>query len=498
MTVYAHDARDAARDRARGALLGLAAGDAVGTTVEFMRPGSFQPITDMVGGGPFRLEPGQWTDDTSMALCLAESLVERGGHDAADQMRRYCRWWQEGHLSPTGECFDIGTTTRLALARFARTGELYPATVDEEAAANGSLMRLAPVSIRWSHDPETVVQMAAESSRPTHPARRPVDACRVLAAMTAALIRGEPWEKVCAAAFWDGDELHPEIEAIARGSWRAKEPPAIRGTGFCVHALEAAIWAVNGAADFREAILRATNLGEDADTTAAIAGQLAGARFGAAGIPSTWLERLAMRELIVRLADALHEAAAGAGPRWPHDEAHHAWWADAEGRVLAGEFPAHRGDDENTLERLRLLAEAGIGTIIDLTEDRDGLTPYEPHLAEVTVAGRPMTRIRHPIRDVSVTTPEHYEEIVADIEKALASGERVYVHCWGGRGRTGTVIGCWHVSRGATTDEALRKIVAAREGTRKAHLPSPEVSSQIEAIREAERRRGSKRTGGSA
>ena len=159
---------NAAHDRARGALLGLATGDAVGTTVEFRSPGSFQPLTDMVGGGPFSLKPGQWTDDTSMALCLAESLVDRGGHDPADQMRRYVRWWKDGYFSPTGRCFDIGITTRSQLDRFIRTRKPVDERVDEEAAANGSLMRLAPVSIRWSHDPEAVVAMAAESSLPTH------------------------------------------------------------------------------------------------------------------------------------------------------------------------------------------------------------------------------------------------------------------------------------------------------------------------------------------
>lgn len=305
---------DPLQDRARGALLGLAAGDAVGTTVEFQRPGSFPPLVDMVGGGPFGLEPGQWTDDTSMALCLAESLVDRAGHDPADQMRRYVRWWQEGYLSPTGRCFDIGMTTRRQLDRFRRTGVPIAAEIDEEAAANGSLMRLAPVSIRWSHDPDAVVAMAAESSRPTHPARRPVDACKLLAAMTAALIRGDAWEAVAGRAFWRQGPLHPEIEAIARGAWRSKQDAEIRGSGYCVAALEAAIWAVDGAVDFRAAILRAANLGEDADTTAAIAGQLAGARFGASGIPAPWLELLAMRTTIESLADALHAAAAGAGP----------------------------------------------------------------------------------------------------------------------------------------------------------------------------------------
>jgi len=299
------------RDRARGALLGLAAGDAVGTTVEFSPPGSFVPLADMVGGGPFRLAAGQWTDDTSMALCLAESLVDRGGHDPADQMSRYVRWWREGYCSATGRCFDIGITTRTQLERFLRTGEPHDPDVDDEAAANGSLMRLAPVAIRWFHDAEAVVVQAAASSRTTHPAARPVDACRLLAAMTAALIRGVPAAEVFAESFASPGGLHPAVEDVARGSWRRKQPPAIRGTGYCVAALEAAIWATAAADDFRTAVLRAANLGEDADTTAAIAGQLAGARFGASGIPPRWLDRLAMRERIEWLADALHDAATG-------------------------------------------------------------------------------------------------------------------------------------------------------------------------------------------
>jgi len=172
-----------AADRARGALLGLAAGDAVGTTVEFKTRGFFEPVTDMVGGGTFELEPGQWTDDTSMALCLAESLVDRRGHDPSDQMCRYVRWMNEGYLSSTGECFDIGTTTITQLRRFERTGEPHDPYVDEHANANGSLMRLASVSIRWSHSPEEVVAMAAASSRPTHPAARPGDAATAAEAL---------------------------------------------------------------------------------------------------------------------------------------------------------------------------------------------------------------------------------------------------------------------------------------------------------------------------
>ena len=121
--------------------MGLATGDAVGTTLEFKRPGSFEPLSDMVGGGPFDLRPGEWTDDTSMALCLAESLSECGGFDPADQMDRYVRWQRDGHLSSTGACFDIGATTLASLTRYRRTGDPLAGVADPHSAGNGSLMR---------------------------------------------------------------------------------------------------------------------------------------------------------------------------------------------------------------------------------------------------------------------------------------------------------------------------------------------------------------------
>jgi len=156
--------------RYRGALLGLAAGDALGTTVEFRSPGTFEPLTDIIGGGPFGLEPGQWTDDTSLALCLAESLVEGDGFDPQDQLRRYVRWYRHGYLSSTGECFDIGHTTREALHRFERTGEPFCGPTASHTAGNGSLMRLAPVPLCFAADPgdQTLSQSAMSRPRPGH------------------------------------------------------------------------------------------------------------------------------------------------------------------------------------------------------------------------------------------------------------------------------------------------------------------------------------------
>jgi ADP-ribosylglycohydrolase len=165
-------------DRYRGCLLGLATGDAVGTTLEFEPPGTFTPIQDMVGGGPFGLQPGQWTDDTSMALCLAESLIEQNGFDPTDQLERYLQWYRVGHLSSTGQCFDIGNTVYSALMQFERTGEPYCGSTNPRSAGNGSLMRLAPTPLFFARNPKEAIEMSAESSRTTHGAETAVDACR--------------------------------------------------------------------------------------------------------------------------------------------------------------------------------------------------------------------------------------------------------------------------------------------------------------------------------
>ena len=140
--------------------------------------------------------------------------------------------------------------------------------------------------------------------------------------------------------------------------------------------------------------------------------------------------------------------------------------------------------------KLALLADAGINTILDLTRDDDRLSAYaEPWEALGEVRGRPLKRLHHPIQDLGVTTPEGYDAILADIDAELAAGRPVYVHCWGGVGRTGTVVGLVHVARGADADAALDAIRAARQGTRKAHRPAPEMACQVEAIRQAATRR---------
>lgn len=300
-------------ERFRGALVGLAVGDALGATLEFQPPGSFQPIDDMFGGGPFQLAPGQWTDDTSMALCLAQSLIEKNGFDPRDQLERYTDWWKHGKFSSIGRCFDIGNTCRAALERFLHNPVDYPGSTHPAAAGNGSLMRLAPIPLFFSADPRRAIEFAALGSRTTHAAVEAVDACRYFSGLILGALRDAPRDELIAPSYspvpglWDQEPLAPRIAEIAAGSFLKKQPPRIRGTGYVVDSLEASLWAFARGDSFREAVLLAVNLGDDSDTTGAILGQLAGTYYGIESIPHAWRSRITMIDLIVSFADQIHQ-----------------------------------------------------------------------------------------------------------------------------------------------------------------------------------------------
>jgi len=293
-------------DRFRGCLLGLAVGDAVGTTVEFQPRGSFPPVTDMMGGGVFRLQAGQWTDDTSMALCLATSLIEKKGFNPADQMDRYWNWYKHGYLSSTGKCFDIGNTVAYALDRYDRTRrDPFSGSTSPNMAGNGSLMRLAPIPIYYFPDLEKIIHFAGESSRTTHGAQECIEACQLFAEMLFLALSGQSKDE---ALFNTKVQLSsPKIIAISDGNYSSKPIKQIRGTGYVVESLEAALWCFYQTNTFESAILQAANLGNDADTTAAICGQIAGAFYGEMNIPEKWLNKLHMRQEITELASQLFE-----------------------------------------------------------------------------------------------------------------------------------------------------------------------------------------------
>lgn len=305
-------------ERYLGSMLGLAVGDAVGAQVEFMRPGDFEPVVDMVGGGAFGLPAGAFTDDTSMALCLAQSLVERGGFDPVDQLERYLRWLREGYMSSIGRAFDVGGTCADAIMRFEATRKPYCGSTDPNRAGNGSIMRLAPVPLFFARDPHVAVEMSAASSRPTHGARNAVDGCRYLGALIVGAVGGASKEQLLsprytpAPGLWERAPLADAIREVADGSFVTKNPPEIRGTGYVVDSLEAALWAFHRGRSFEDGLMLAVNLGDDADTTAAVYGQLAGAFYGVSAIPQRFRDRLVMRDLIEELAEKLYQSAFGA------------------------------------------------------------------------------------------------------------------------------------------------------------------------------------------
>src|SRR5579883_3408380 len=286
-------------DRCRGSLLGLAVGDALGTTLEFEAPGTFH------------LKIGEWTDDTSMALCLAASLVECKGFDELDQVRRYIRWRDQGYMASNGRCFDIGGTVSSSLRQFERSGDPFAGSTDPHTAGNGSIMRLAPVPLFFARNPAEAIEKSGESSRTTHGAAAAIDACRYLGALIVGALEGQSKELLLfphyspIPGYWQMHPLMPAIDVVAAGSFKRRNPPEIRGTGYVVASLEAALWAFFHSDTFRDGALLAVNLGDDADTTGAVYGQLAGAFYGEQHIPQQWRMRLALRPLIEDLAEQL-------------------------------------------------------------------------------------------------------------------------------------------------------------------------------------------------
>lgn len=301
------------RDKFIGSLIGLAVGDCVGAAVEFSPPGTFTPVDDMIGGGPFGLKPGEWTDDTSMALCMAVSIIENQGFNADDQMQRYVRWYKEGYLSSKTECFDIGIATMEAIHQYLKTRDPYSGSKDPYKAGNGSIMRLAPVPLFWSSDMEKAIYFSGESSKTTHQAEEAVDACYFLGALIAGAVNGVSKDQLLSKDFFSivedklGRPLSPKIQEVAEGSYKDKQPPQIKGTGYVVASLEAALWGFDRTNNFKEGLLQVVNLGDDSDTTGAIYGQLAGAFYGISSIPEKWVNQLVRREFIQETANKLFD-----------------------------------------------------------------------------------------------------------------------------------------------------------------------------------------------
>ena len=290
------------KDKALGCLIGLACGDAVGTTVEFLPRGRFKPVTDMIGGGKFQLKAGMWTDDTAMTLCLAESLIIHKGFNAQDQMDRYWLWLDQGYNSCLPHAFGVGKTILNALFRYHKTGQVYSGRTESHYSGNGSLMRLAPIILYYQHDLTLLYRYAALSSQTTHASTECIEACQYFAHVVTNALQGQSKEQIFDIHF---STALPDLQQIVLGQYRDKTEDQIKGSGYVIESLEAALWAFWHSSNFEDAILKATNLGDDADTTAAICGQIAGAYYGLAGIPKHWKNQLYRYDDIVQLAELL-------------------------------------------------------------------------------------------------------------------------------------------------------------------------------------------------
>ncbi len=286
------------RARFQGALLGLAACDALAAGTQFRRAGSFTPVGDLLGGGPFDLPRGAWSDDTAMALCLAESLLEARGCDIADQRARYARWQREGHLSATGQCLGISADMARAIAH--DEGDAQP------AAAHGAepLVRLAPVVLHAWGDRERLHAWATASARASGASPLAIDATRLLAGMLHAALAGAPVARIVRherRRFAAAPLCEPVAALAASDPHRRPEPTGIAA----IDVLAAARWCLACTKSFRAGALQAANLGGDSDQVGAVYGQLAGLHYGVGAIPRGWRESLARHELLADVADQL-------------------------------------------------------------------------------------------------------------------------------------------------------------------------------------------------
>ena len=294
------------REKFLGSLLGLAVGDALGAPIEFEVRDSYTPIINYRSGGPFNLKEGQWTDDTSLALCIGTSLLEKKAFNAEDIIKRFHKWFREGYMSCTGHCFDIGNTTKAALLRFEDNGNLFSGSPDDPAT-NGSIMRLAPVPLFYFRDLDKTLFFAGESSRITHSPVECIDACKALALFIHRALHGLT---KCEILNYKKNELdiNSKIEDVLLGSYKTKTRDQISAKGLAQTCLEAALWAFYHSDNFNDGVLLAANLGEDSDTTAAVFGQLAGAYYGVAAIRLDLLEGLWEKELINKIAADLYKS----------------------------------------------------------------------------------------------------------------------------------------------------------------------------------------------
>lgn len=298
-------------DKYQGCLLGLAIGDALGVPAEFKKVGEFEPITDYRYCEHFDLPPGHWSDDTAMALCLAQSLIEKQGFDAVDQMQKYKQWFETGYCSSTGRAVGVGQNIMRALLNYRDGDDPYAAVETHHSEGNGSLMRIAPIPLYFRNDPVIALKNAALSSQITHTAKVCTDSCGYYAGLIVGALNGASKDELLSELYcpipnyWTENELAQEVATVARGSFKDPDLSYTSASGHVVKTMETALWGFYTIDTLEEGMLKVINLGGDTDTVGAVYGQLAGAYYGLSDIPEQWVERVASRDVLQNITTKL-------------------------------------------------------------------------------------------------------------------------------------------------------------------------------------------------
>ena len=484
------------KERFVAGLIGAVVGDALGVPVEFTSRADrdADPVTDLRGFGTHDQPPGTWSDDSSLMLCHVDS-INRAGFDPNDTAKLFVEWLRRAYRTPHGKVFDVGRTTAAAIRTIeAGTPACGAGGDDERDNGNGSLMRIYPVAAYAANlEPIEAVECVSAMSAITHRHARSRLACCIFAAFTKPLLSGaevaDAYHALC-DGFAPGGAFHAAISEISGGQLlrelssfsivldrrlptRARSE--IGSSGYVVDTLAAAIWCLFSAASYRECVLAAVNLGDDTDTTAAVAGALAGAAYGE--IPPEWQKKIVGIDEIVATARVFAELYCSED-RVPFPKS---YWV-VPGLVLAGEYPRNK-DDLSSRIKAASLASVGVTEIIDLTEPGEvfagsELLPYtEPFADAVARRGSVSQYTRYPIPDVGVPTDRIARSAVRSIEAAQTAGRVVYVHCLGGVGRTGTIVGCLLRKDGVPAGQVIDRIAAMRSRVPAAR-PSPETDAQ--------------------
>lgn len=481
------------KEKVLGGLLGVAIGDALGVPVEFQPRYRLQktPVSEMIGYGTHNQPAGTWSDDSSLTFCLAQSLCEKG-FDLKDAGERFVKWYRKGYWTPHGNVFDVGITTAEAIRRLeAGVKPDQAGPNDEKSNGNGSLMRILPAAIYFLNDTDQVMSSAVCSiSRLTHGHPRSQLGCVLYCLLAKELLKNknlpEAYAKSMekAPALCKGTALQNELqyyERILGGKLPSLPETEIKSGGYVVDTLEASIWRLLNFDSFSETVLAAVNLGGDTDTTGAVAGGLAGLYYGYDSLPVRWLNKLARCGEILDLGENLFNKIRQYPAPFPRS-----YWV-IPGKFLAGCYP---GDKNPVKARLKLegLIDSGIRCIINLMQedetdhDHKPFESYNPLLNEIAgTKGVKVFCARWPVRDTSVPKRKIMQSILDKIDDEIKIGRPVYVHCWGGRGRTGTVVGC-HLARQGDKDP-LGTIKELRANDPTATYPSPETDKQREMVR---------------